>query len=120
MLRGPSRRRHGLRPSNCTGCSIRTDWCAEPSKLKCSANELLGVHEILRYILALRVQRVDELHVTIASFDPACNVLDLLLAAKWSAMQVCNLVADLQHTIGHHLPLKHEAYGEGGIKPKRH
>lgn len=90
-------------------------------RLKCSASELLGLYEILRYIIAARVPRdIPDLSPKIASFDAACNVLDTLVSAKRGCAQMHMAARDLQRAMCRHLDLHIAAYGTGSVRPKHH
>ena len=92
----------------------------DPNKVKASASELLGVYVLLRYIVTSRLQRVDELRMHLASFDAACNVLDIILSMKRRTADVSRTAAVLQSEIVRHLQLHISVYGEGHIRPKHH
>jgi hypothetical protein len=96
------------------------DSASDSSKLKCSASELLGVYDILRYIIAVRAPRVDELTPKLASFDAACTVLDVLLAAKRGSTPAAQAAEELQGRLQRHMALHIAAYGGEGIRPKHH
>jgi hypothetical protein len=97
------------------------DASMDPNKIKCSASELLGLYDILRYIVAAKLPRgVPELQPKVMSFDAACNVLDIIVSAKRGCIQVDQAATALEQALSLHMALHIAAYGTGGIKPKHH
>jgi hypothetical protein len=93
---------------------------ADASRIKCSASELLGLYELLRYIVALRVPRVAELQSKLRSFDAACEVLDLIVSAKRGTLPAGSAAVSLRGALKRHMDQHILAYGVGGIRPKHH
>jgi hypothetical protein len=92
----------------------------DPAKLKCSASEMLGVYELLRYIVAVRCPRAPELADKLLSFDAACHILDVLTAAKRGTIAAEQASRDLRVALQNHMTLFLAAYGAEGIRPKHH
>ena len=93
---------------------------ADPNRVRASASELLGVYVLLRYIVASRLHRVDELRKHLASFDAACKVLDIILSMKRGTADVSAAAAVLQAAMVEHMQLHMSVYGDGNIRPKHH
>jgi hypothetical protein len=96
------------------------DVAGEPHKLKCSASELLSLYGLLRYLVAAKVERLPELAAQLASFDAACDAIDLILAAKRGEMSIPDAAAALQAGLRRHMELHIAAYGIAGVRPKHH
>jgi hypothetical protein len=96
------------------------DVAGDPFKVKCSASELLTLYGVLRYVVAENVERVPELAAHLLSFDAACEVLDIILAAKRGEVDIDQAAAALQAGLKRHMDLHRAAYGDGGIRPKHH
>lgn len=93
---------------------------SDPEKLKCSASELLGLYQLLRWIVASRVHRTEELRGRLLSFDAACSVIEIISDIKRGARDPVVGAAELQVAVSRHLTLHLEAYGDVGIRPKHH
>lgn len=91
-----------------------------PNRVKCSASELLGVYQLLRYIIARRVPRIPDLRPQLSSFDAACLVMDTLMRCKQGLVDVRTGAATLQAALTKHLGLHLAAYGDAGVRPKSH
>lgn len=92
----------------------------DSEKLKCSASELLGLYQLLRWIVATRLDRIPALQPKLSSFDAACTVIELISEIKRGARAAAASAAYLQSAISRHLQLHLAAYGDGGIRPKHH
>lgn len=92
----------------------------DPFKLKCSASELLSLYGLLRYVVAVMVPRLPELVAQLASFDAACGVLDVILAAKRGELGIDEAAAVLRTRLQRHMELHVAAYGVAGVRPKHH
>ena len=92
----------------------------DPGRLKCSASELLGVYQLLRWIVATRVARTPEVQPKLESFDAACHVIELVLAIKRQGIAIAVGARELQQALARHLALHIAAYGPDGIRPKHH
>ena len=90
------------------------------NRLKCGASELLGLYNMLRHFVEVKIGCPAELAKERASFDAACQVLDVLLMTKRGIADIDTGATALQAAIGKHLELHVRAYGEGSVKPKFH
>jgi hypothetical protein len=91
-----------------------------PAAVKASCSELLGLFGILRFFFAVRLGERPELARELETFDAACVVMDLLLAAKTCTVGVGEASAALQQATRRHLQLHVLAYGDRYVKPKHH
>jgi len=92
----------------------------DATRVKCSASELLGLYQLLRWIVAVRVPRVDDIRPQLASFDAACMIIDVIQQLKSGTVAVDDGARLLQRTLSQHMQLHIAAYGSGGIRPKHH
>lgn len=92
----------------------------KPSAVKASCSELLGLYGILRFFFGVRLGERPEFARELRSFNAACTVLDLLLAAKSRTANIGDASAALQRAAQDHLQLHTVAYGQVHVKPKHH
>lgn len=93
---------------------------SNPDRLKCNCAELLGLYGLLRHWVEVRVGSRDEVRPQRASFDAACQVLDLLMIAKRQLALPGVTAAQLQQSVSRFLTLHKEAYGTQHLRPKHH
>ena len=91
-----------------------------PSKVKASCAELLGVYGLLRHFVECNIMRLPGLVQHIDSFLAACRSLDLLLAAKRVLGDPSELGQALELQVSHYIALHKAAYGTALMKPKFH
>ncbi len=91
-----------------------------PSKVKASCSELLGLYGLLRHYVECTVPPVPEHERARASFLAACSVMDAMLAAKFRMMQPADAAALVQERMSRFMVLHKSAYGATLIKPKHH
>ena len=91
-----------------------------PSKVKASCAELLGVYGLLRHFVECNIMRLPGLVQHIDSFLAACRSLDLLLAAKRVLDDPSELGQALELQVSHYIALHKAAYGTALMKPKFH
>ena len=91
-----------------------------PSKVKASCAELLGVYGLLRHFVECNIMRLPGLVQHIDSFLAACRSLDLLLAAKGVLGDPSELGQALELQVSHYIALHKAAYGTALMKPKFH
>jgi hypothetical protein len=63
---------------------------------------------------------VAELTGKLASFDAACAVLDVILAAKRGSTPAAQAARELSVKLRHHMTSHIAAYGDDSIRPKHH
>ena len=91
-----------------------------PSKVKASCAELLGVYGLLCHFVECNIMRLPGLVQHIDSFLAACRSLDLLLAAKRVLDDPSELGQALELQVSHYIALHKAAYGTALMKPKFH
>jgi hypothetical protein len=91
-----------------------------PDKIKCSCAEALGLYGLLRHFFETRIAGRDEVRAEWNSFSAACTVVDILLMAKRSSIDVVAASTQLQAATAKHLRLHTEAYGTDTVIPKHH
>ena len=100
--------------------SYRTSSSETANKLKCSASELLGLYGMLRNFVEVKVRVCEALAAPRASFDAACEVLDVILLCKRGVVDFADGAAALGRAVSKHMTLHLRAYGDDHIKPKHH
>ena len=88
--------------------------------MKGQASELLAVYSILRHFVEVVIGDRAEIAVERASFDAACQVIDLLLLAKRGCMDLRVAATTLRATVADHLSKHQVAYEGQYLKPKHH
>jgi hypothetical protein len=91
-----------------------------PDKLKCSCAEALGLYGLLRHFFETRIAGLEEVREEWKSFLALCTVIDILLMAKRSSLDVVAASTQLQAATAQHLRLHTEAYGTSTVVPKHH
>ena len=98
----------------------RRESAANPSRVKATCGELLGVYGLLRHYVECLVLRRAETESARQSFVAVCRVLDLLLDAKFGLASVSSIWAPLEAATAEHLRLHQAAHGDGSVRPKHH
>ena len=91
-----------------------------PTKVKASCAELLGLYCLLRHFVECNIARRPELVPHLDSFLAACRSLDLLLAAKHVLGDPSELGQALERQVSQYIALHKVAYGTALMKPKFH
>jgi hypothetical protein len=91
----------------------------EPSKVKASASELLGLYGLLRHFMDTMVPN-DVLLPELASFRALCEYLDTIVMAKRGIANPLQAASALQAQVARHLDLHVQAYGTRHVRPKHH
>ena len=92
----------------------------EPSKVRCSASELLGLYGLLRHFVEIRVGENVAIAAELLSFKAACEALDLIMIAKRGVAPAAEAGSQLQLALVKHMRLHIAAYGTQFIRPKHH
>jgi hypothetical protein len=92
----------------------------EDHRLRCSASELLGLYGLLRHFVETEIGEHAAVALKRASFDAACESLDMILLAKAGVLDVVATCDPLRAVMAKHLRLHQAAYGTEHIKPKHH
>jgi hypothetical protein len=92
----------------------------EANKLKCSASEAIGLYGLLRHYIEVYVAKdaVTDAHRT--SWEAACKMVGLLLAAKHEVSSCAVIAPRLQEAAAAHLQAHLLAHGPDKIRPKHH
>lgn len=99
---------------------VRRISANNPDKLKASCSELLGVYGLVRHFVECEVPPSDGTDAARQSFLAVCNVMDLLLAAKFRFAPVADVWPALEAATVQFLQLHQVAHGEAFLKPKHH
>jgi hypothetical protein len=67
-----------------------------PDKIKCSCAEALGLYGLLRHFFETRIAGLEEVRAEWRSFLAVCTVIDILLLAKRSSLDVVAASTQLQ------------------------
>ena len=100
--------------------SYRSQSSETANKLKASASEVLSLSGMLRFFVDTHVPRIEELAAPRASFETACQVLDIILMCKRGVIAPQVGAARLQRALGAHMTWHNRAYGDQHIRPKHH
>lgn len=92
----------------------------EPSKVKASCSELLGVYGLLRFFFELKLGASVEHQDKLRSFSGMCSIVDLLLEAKRGLRRPAEAADELDRLMQLHLGMHLAAYGDAYLKPKNH
>ncbi len=92
----------------------------EANKLKCSASEAIGLYGLLRHYIEVYVAKdaVTDAHRT--SWEAACKLVGLLLAAKHEVSSCAVIAPRLQEAAATHSQAHILAYGPDSVRPKHH
>ena len=100
--------------------AYRSASSATADKLKCGASELLGLYSMLRHFVEVKLGHRPEIVNERASFDAACQVLDVLLMIKRGVADIATGATALEAALSKHMQLHVRAYGDQHVKPKSH
>lgn len=92
---------------------------ANPQKVKASCAEFLGVYGLVRHFIETEVA-ADVAAEARQSFFAVCDVLDLLLAAKFRFIDIADVWQRLECATVRFLHLHKLAHGQKHIRPKHH
>lgn len=99
--------------------SYRSSSSAEAERLKCSASEMMGLYDLLRHFVEVKITRVD-VAAQRASFYAACECIDIILSAKRGITSPPQAAAQLKVAQRRHMEAHLAAYGNDHLKPKHH
>ena len=85
-----------------------------------SASELLGLCGMLRHFVEVKIDVCDALAAHRASFEAACDVVDVILLCKRRVVDIAEGAAALERAVAKHMTLHRLAYGDIHLKPKHH
>jgi len=91
----------------------------DPDKIKASCSELLGVYGLLRHFFE-RTHATPETLPMRRSFFAVCDMLDLILSAKFKLVEAGDVWMRLEAATVTFLTLHKLAYGARWLKPKHH
>ena len=100
--------------------SYRSSSSETANKLKASASELLGLYGMLRHFVEVKIDVCDALAAHRASFEAACDVVDVILLCKRRVVDIAEGAAALERAVAKHMTLHRLAYGDIHLKPKHH
>ena len=92
----------------------------EPEKVRANCSEMLGLCGILRHFVETHLSDVAELRPQRLSFFAACEIIDILLAAKRINCEITAVASRLRNACSLHMQLHIRAYGTRGVLPKHH
>ena len=99
---------------------FRSRASKDAERLKASASEILGIYSIVRHWAASIVGPRPEIVNQRASFDAACDTLDILIQAKRRTITLRQASVALSDACSRHMRLHIAAYGTDKIKPTHH
>jgi len=99
---------------------FRAHSSQKADRLKASASEMLGLYGLLRHWSATEVGDRPELTAERASFEAACEVIDILLRTKRGFIDLNVAAHMLRRAVTNHMTLHMACYGGDHIKPKHH
>ena len=89
-------------------------------KFKCSASDLLGVYSLVRHYVHTRLTPTPALALQRTSFLEACNVIDIMQAAKFSRVPLVEAARQLRESLTRLFTAHKAAYGSENLLPKHH
>ena len=93
---------------------------SNPSKLKASCSELIGVYGLLRLFVESKLSGIPGLSSNVQSFKACCKMLDFMLSAKTSTMPIHHAADMLEQATCDFMRLHVGAYGTRMVRPKHH
>lgn len=91
-----------------------------PNRIKASCSELLGIYGLVRNFVEHMVPETPENSTARRSFFGVCEVLDILLSAKFRTAPVADAWRQLEVAIARFIDLHRTAHGDRFVKPKHH
>jgi hypothetical protein len=98
----------------------RYHFGGDAERLKCMASELLSLYSLLRHFVETRIGDRPELVAERASYDAACDIIDVILLAKRGTVELGEAARRLREAVVRHLELHKAVYGTEHLKPKHH
>ena len=92
----------------------------DASKVKATCSEFLGIYGLLRHYVECLMPRTPEHDAAKSSFFAVCEVLDLILAAKFKLAPMDELWRAVEDATVRFLQLRKAVYGDSLLKPKHH
>ena len=116
-------RHHEIRLSNLKEIfgKYGAEYAEKNRKLKCKAADYIAVYSLIRHYVETSMGDIPELRLQRASFEGACECVDLVLEAKRAPADNLDAVCDdLERAQRDHFALHKQAYGTGSVIPKHH